>query len=306
MNEGSEGPLCPSISRKRRLVVIPGFLTEPGSLSKAITQSRFAHLDPTSALDERAWLSVTQASVDSDVSVEVMSWASQSVFRMLGEVIMPIIERSLSLASLTQRVDTQLIRAAFKVKEVWSDAVAQSEEAVNRLVHLIQTSPDDEELYLLGHSLGGRIVLKSMMAIAGLEEAHLNSTPYTYPKVSVWAPAISQREVNWELLSTVDLPPEIFFSRADLVLKLCFPLGQAPIKNLGPLELLKITSTIFDRAQQAVGLNGPIDLTHLRYTPTLDLSDQAMTHLGYLWALDDLIGQSVYLSSLRSSGTSPR
>lgn len=279
----------------RRLVIVPGFLTERGALSKLLRGSSLDHLDPTATIDERAWLNAAQVSTAPDVSVEVLSWTSQSLFRMLSEVLAPLINRSFGLG-FPGRVDAQLLRAAFNVKEVWNDAVTQSEEAVQQLVRVIETSPEDESLYLLGHSLGGRIVLKALMNTLG-DRAHLRSSRWV-PRASVWAPAIAQREVNWALLRAAPHPPEILFSQTDLVLKLCFPFGQAAIRDFNLRELLKVAGPLFDPTQHAVGLKGPQGASGLAYAPQLDLSDQRMTHIGYLWAFEALMCRSAYLAAL--------
>ena len=133
-----------------------------------------------------------------------------------------------------------------------------------------------------------------------LQEKVLQSK-YISPLISVWAPAISQCEVNWRLLAGLRRPPEIAFSRHDIVLRMCFPLGQSPLNRLNLIELLTAIGPLFDQTQHAVGLHGPPSEAISSYQlPTLDLSDQQITHLGYLWSIAELMDQSVYLSALRS------
>ena len=154
---------------RRRLIIVPGFLTERGPLSKLLRGSSLDHLDPTATIDERAWLNVARASIDPEVTVEVLSWASQSLFRMLSEALAPIIQYSLSLG-LTGRIDTHLLRSALRVKEVWNDAVTQSEEAVQQLLEIIEISTQSDlgaDLVTIRRGARRRAVLRSPWELRG-------------------------------------------------------------------------------------------------------------------------------------------
>jgi len=65
----SQRSLLQPASRVRRLIIIPGFLTEPGELSKILSGSILSQMGLTSALDELAWLSDAQAVVDPHVQI---------------------------------------------------------------------------------------------------------------------------------------------------------------------------------------------------------------------------------------------
>lgn len=302
-----------------RLIVIPGFLNERDAITRILSRSRevlerVGVDDPTASIDERAWLQAMCRVTDPKVKVEVFSWASQSLAQLVVEVIAPLISLKLDL-SRVMSFDARVAEALLRAKGVWDEAVRQSEASVERLIDRLQAfkrAEPSDEIYLIGHSLGGRIALRVAERLASASthtlldpsaklsadlsapSLHLSTHGHSPIYVSAWAPAISRRELEWESLETYEAPPEIYFSQADSILKLLFPLGQAPIKRAHYLELVKLLGPLFDERQRAVGLIGPGSSAF----PTLDLSEEQMRHAGYLLKVESLMRRSVYLNKL--------
>ena len=137
------------------------------------------------------------------------------------------------------------------------------------------------------------------MALKAIERLSLEGFS-PLPKVVAWAPAISESELSCATLDKTPLPPEIIYSSADIILKFIFPLGQGPRPQVGFLGGLSLISKLLQTRDErrALGLVGPSTHTKNLHTMAQDMSEQKLTHLGYLPAAEYLFKSSHYLCDL--------
>ena len=286
------GPLD-RIESSPTLIVIPGFLTEPHRLAQEHKPSVLDSIDPSALLDRRAWLKSMNAICDDRVNIECFKWGSQSVVHMLTDLVSSLITRSQLLNLGSREFTIKLTQIAQELHSSWREAREEADHSVNSLCERILAAPDPSSLVLIGHSLGARLALKALNQLYQAGETCL-------PKLSAWAPALSLSEMPCHSIAQLNAPPEIIYSRSDLVLKYIFPLGQGPKPQanlLGGLSLIKMLWN-YDETKRAIGLVGPPKDLLLLGELSQDLSDRSMTHLGYLPAAESLFEESPYLSQL--------
>ena len=291
------------------LIIVTGFLTERNAASKALQGSALESLDFTAVLDSRAWLSVARSITRAPVEVSSFEWANQSLFHMISEVLDPfayLLPRRRGRATpppSRQRLDYSVLESSLKARAVWNEAIAQSAPAARALSEHLERALSESagEVHVIGHSLGGRVVLQALTLL--IETCGPEITRRL--KVSAWAPAIARREVSWDILARSINAPEIVLSRADIVLRVLFPLGQLTARDLNPITLLKLAPALLSGEnevegplQRAVGYSGPPEMWLRPERSVIDVSAQSITHLGYLPAFEYVMRQSPELSQL--------
>lgn len=279
-----------SEAAQRVLLIVPGFLTQKGLIGRELEGSPLESIDPTRALDGRAWLNAVTSIVQEDVHVEVFEWESMSVEAILIRILL-LKSRPDGLTSSRGALDPKWLRMAQEVFERWMSVFQECENVTDQLRHKISGYPPSTQLYIMGHSLGGRLVLN---AAQSMPQSQISSI-----KMSAWAPAMYQDEFDWDRGARLPFPPEIIFSRHDYILKFLFPLGQ------GSLGREPWKSRLFNHLKRAfhhtlttspIGLSGPPISSP--YPASRDLTSQKVGHLSYLHAVPDLFRKSVYLSEL--------
>ncbi|MAD60860.1 MAG: hypothetical protein CMH49_04980 [Myxococcales bacterium] len=279
---------------RKTLIIVPGFLTEPHSLARQEQDSAMSCLDPSAVLDRRAWLVVMNQLCHEDIEVINFPWASQSLIELLWSTLGPILGRSRQLSF--EFIKSQLLKSAGGIHDAWTQAHQECDAQVPHLHRLIVEKSSVSDVYVLGHSLGARLALKT------LNDQAVTSKPLNC-RLSAWAPAISQKDLDWSFLAQQRFIPEIAYSQADLVLKLIYPLGQAPRPSGHILDILNLSASLLnqDERKKAVGYIGPPHSTPAVKQFSHDLSLQAVSHLAYLPAAGHLFRSSRYLKDLLPS-----
>ncbi len=272
----------------KSLIVIPGFLTEPHTLARQDQSSAFNKLDPSAALDRRAWELAFQHLTHDDVEVLTFQWASQSAIELLWETLGPILKQARNLS--LDFVKSQLMKSAGDIHDAWTQARTECDAQIQALHELIAERCNLGEVQVIGHSLGARLALKTMHEQA--QQGH--SLDY---KLSAWAPAISLKDLDWERLSRQKYLPEIMYSQADLVLKLIYPLGQGARPSGHMLDIITLLASLMNSnpQKQALGLIGPPSVAASIKQRSIDLSAQNIRHLTYLPSAEYLFKSSQYL-----------
>ena len=173
---------------RKTLIIVPGFLTEPHTLARSKQSSVLSNLDPSAVLDRRAWLTSIKQICHEDVEIVNFNWASQSVIELLWSTLGPVLikARHLSFDFLKSR----LLQSAGEIHNAWTTARNECDAQVPALHSLIADHSKLGEVYVLGHSLGARLALQT------LNHQKEHDKPLEY-RLSVWAPAISQKDLNW-------------------------------------------------------------------------------------------------------------
>ena len=289
--------------RTSTLIVIPGFLTEPHRLAQDHPSKALDTLDPTSYLDRRSWQRSINAVCDDRVNVECFEWGSQSALHVLTELVSPLIARGSPLALSSGKLASRIMQIATELHSSWCAARDEADRAVDDLCSQILSAPKSDRVTIIAHSLGARIALRALDRLYRSGERAL-------PKLSAWAPAISESEMSCEAIAQLAAPPELIYSRADLVLKYIFPLGQGPRPRMSLLGGLNLITTLANSEphKRALGLVGPPTNAPTLASIAQDFTDRPMTHLGYLPAAEYIFHSSLYLSELTraSSNTTLR
>lgn len=278
---------------RRKLLIVPGFLSEQHLLSKALEGSALARIDPTVALDGRAWLLACQAIVDDDVEIDLYDWHSHTIGALLSRSLLPLWRSEAKLALRGKINLSRWLEGAREIHQIWEEAIIESDRAAKQLASTLSSSTDTQQVWLLGHSLGGRISLNVSQ--------YLLQQNSSLPKVSAWAPAIAQSDLDWDLLTQSPLPIECYYSHHDLVLRWLFPLGQTSFGKGSPLIRLPFFLYRAGRkriAHRAVGLDGPPQSVLNQMSAAQDISDLHLNHLSYLPAMLTLFRRSTHLSTL--------
>lgn len=274
------------------LIVIPGFLSEPHALAQQHHESALNQLDPTAFLDRRSWENTLRALCNERVNLIVYQWPGQSATELFLEMLTML----LSQGGRFNQLKHSLLSLAQELYTAWFNAVHACDAQVEDVTHLYQELCAQGEVYVLGHSLGGRLALKAL-------ELHSANPSTRTPKVSAWAPALNSTEMKWTTLNQLKSVPEIMYSQADQVLKLIYPLAQNFQPKMPVMSLLKVLSSILANQShpKAIGLVGPPPTYPMLFKHSIDLTSRQMNHLGYLPSAEYLFGQSRYLGDLRSS-----
>lgn len=105
-----------------------------------------------------------------------------------------------------------------KWRRKWNKAVRNADLNSFVLAGLLQT-PELRGALLVGHSLGGRIVLKASEHLGRLADLSYRGTPARVAGVLALAAAAGQAEIDFELVAKgAESTPEVFFSKYDTVL----------------------------------------------------------------------------------------
>lgn len=167
------------------LIMVPGFFTKP--------------LTPGIIVD-RSWdLGVISICKSHDLNGCVVNWNSGN-----------ILDLNFSVASLYNG------RSLESALRSWRSACDNAEQCAVSLSQYIQTQKSN--VYLLGHSLGGRIALRVA-----------ESLPLT--RLIALAPAIDIHNVDYtSIVRSVAERPAVCYSHRDRVLSTLFTCGQSPHK----------------------------------------------------------------------------
>ena len=276
---------------RKILIIVPGFLTEPHFLARNDQGSVINHLDPSSVLDRRAWSISIKQICHEDVEIINFHWASQSVIDLLCSTLGPLLIKSRHLSF--DFLKSQLLQSAREIHDAWTTACHECDAQIPNLHSLIGDYSKLGDVYVLGHSLGARLALKT------LNKQKDHTEPFNY-RLCVWAPAISQGDLNWSFLEQTKFIPEVMYSQADLVLKLIYPLGHASRPRGHLLDIFSLAGSLMNRVQgqKALGLIGPPSSSPQIKQLSLDLSPQNIRHLTYLSAAEYLFKSSHYLNHL--------
>jgi hypothetical protein len=295
------------------LIMIPGFLSEQPSYSQWIkdyshlvyqndtsdqVQSKrlWDQLDPLSAFDARGWEEILKIFVIEHklaMSVEVFNWPAQSIFSVLFDQIKNMRHQWASISSMQQLSKMILFNTANKIQKIWSEAYQAASDCSILLTeqckyHISQ----GKKVYVIGHSLGGMMLLKS----ATQWQAH--GIDLTQIKGSAWAPAITRKETDFSVLSTLNHPIEIVYSEHDKVLKHLFALGKLPpLSGIPLLDLPVILIALAQRDPQEMAL-GYLGSDPIYQAHDLNVSHLSLGHLDYLYYLPQLWSLSRVLPSI--------
>lgn len=234
------------------LIFVPGFFTEP--------------LNRNSPID-RSWdTQIKQICVSENVSGVLVRWPSGNIF-------------SLDIRA-RDFLDTRALQTTLNA---WGSAYTQSEIYTERIAQLIRSIQGG--VILMGHSLGGKIVLKI---------AEQFPSP-NLQKVIALAPALEVSKFDFrEAARSVPTKPIICYSAKDRVLSLIFACGQSQNLLLTTLQNIRanprvalhaLSGVIEQRAlHPAIGLVGvPKEFSHLYTT-----HDSRLRHYEYCRYTTDL------------------
>lgn len=298
---------------KSKVLLIPGFLTEPitskmmeskmmGSQNKSPPKNQekivnsdlfnaFDSIDPTKVLDARGWQIEVRKMIDMDqCQLNCFDWASQNLIELIAQSTQLIYQQR-------NRLSFNLIDVAhslgFNIYQTWKKAILQADQSVERLYQQISTYAEEDPhspIYVIGHSLGGRIALRLAMMLAQ-QPIEVNV------KISSWAPAIDQSDLDWQGLSMLDSPPEIFYTENDLILKYLYKLGQTKLSGIKTLDGLTLMAALAQQSR-AVGLIGADPSYETIHQHGLE--DTSIGHLTYLSEMPIIFKKSNYLKELQS------
>lgn len=276
----SPKPTPPSAVNAPIALLVPGFLTQTHTLLPN-------DLDPTRALDARAWVLEATKAIPEGVSarVECFEWGSKKLMEVLKDMLLPL------LKSVDFRPE-RLLKSALNLKNAWHSAEEEADKSAPRLLaHLraLRAAHPSAPIYVIAHSLGGR------MAIRACEQMAREGEPISDLYVSTLAAAIDKRAVDWARLAALPSPPEVVFSAHDQVLKYLFKLATATITGIPFIDLPVITMAYL-KGPDAAGLVGPGD--DYPKGLALDVSDSHIGHLAYLSELPAIFAKSRYLKAL--------
>ena len=183
---------------------------------------------------------------------------------------------------------------AREIQQTWRRAEREADASAERLYQEVATQLQAEPsrpVYVIGHSLGGRITLRlaELIAQRPLEgEVH----------ISAWAPAIKSDALNWEALCALPSPPEVLFSEHDAVLRYFFKLGDVSLSGF-PFVDLPMLSIQLIKDSKALGLTGDVPAPHAYPAERLvNISERKVGHLDYLTVATELIAASPLLKPL--------
>lgn len=237
------------------LIFIPGFFTRP--LTKGVTI-------------DRTWdTQVLKVCETYDLNGMVVRWDSGNIFDL-----------DLSIQSIT---NSQTLQSMLRS---WRNAYDASNMHVRQMVEYISSIP--QPIYLVGHSLGGKIALQI---------AEYSSLP-NIDKLLALAPAISAKNVNYQsIAASVNNKPIVCHSNRDRVLSILFPCGQSQdilldaVSNMrvNPKATLKYVAELLQNRSDdtALGLLG-VPQEHLaifRSIQTRFRHAEYSHNLEYLWRI---------------------
>lgn len=294
----------PQPKRSARVILIPGFLTEPITMrlfkgqrgapeapdrASGLPLEALDTFDPTKALDARAWrVEFLKVIGGGPHTVTCFDWASQNLIELIAQCGGVIYSQRRRLSLNVLDIAHEL---GMTVYQTWREATHQADKSVTplyeQLVALSDEAPD-QVIDLIGHSLGARVALRLAERLA--------EQPVRAPvRISAWAPAINQGELNWGLISELASPPEVFYTRGDLILKYLFKLGETSLSGIKPIDVLSLTASMAKQSR-AVGLIGAGEGYPTQLQISLD--DTPIGHLSYLSEMPTLFERSRHLSSL--------
>ena len=276
---------------RKTLIIIPGFLTEPHSLARQEQDSALSCLDPSAVLDRRAWSVVMNQLCHENVDIVSFHWASQSAIELLWSTLGPILSKAQHLSF--DFLKSQLLKSAGDIHDAWTHACQECDAQVPNLHRLIVEKSSMSDVYVLGHSLGARLALKTL-------NHQMKSSQRLAYRLSAWAPAISQKDLDWSFLAQQHFVPEIAYSQADLVLKLIYPIVQSFRPSGHILDILSLVRSLLnqDDEKKAIGYIGPPHSIPKISQFSLNLSAQHVRHMTYLPTADYLFKSSYYLKDL--------
>jgi hypothetical protein len=120
------------------------------------------------------------------------------------------------------------ILGTYKLAQLIRNWRTAKKEAERTASELAATLPKDKEILLVGHSLGGRIALRTKELLASSKNDYLVSA-------IAMAPALSSGDMDHSVFHTHEAPEgEVFFSRHDRILSLAYRLGElSPRRAIG-------------------------------------------------------------------------
>ena len=298
-------------SARHHVLLVPGFLTEPPAWSMSKRRSKktsplidrinIDHLDPMSTWDARGWTEALRLALPEEVSLETIDWPSQSLISLIQDVLAPLLRHPLNISQLKRLPTGVLSQTLIALQEMWSQATLATDIAsieladdISARLQSTQGEAHPPTFDLIGHSLGGRVILK---VCERLQAQDLPSAQLDRLRWSAWAPAVRLDQLKFKEFSRLSYPPEVMFSAHDHVLKYLFPLGGlAPLTGLPiidvPRALLAMTHQPPER--RPLGLVGPPDETCL----ALDMSSLQFGHFDYFLDIPLLLKRSQTLSKI--------
>ena len=296
------------------VIVIPGFLTEPitrklqaspvekgsggGTLSELLNMlplSFLDDLDPTKALDARAWVLEMRAAVDPQHSLECFEWASESLVELVVNSVGHLFE--LRRGAFKKMAPAALMKIAYELHNAWGRAEREADQSAERLYQHVEAHAQahpEQPIYLIGHSLGARLTLRFAERLA--ERPIMAGGRAAEVHMSAWAPAINSDALAWEHLVSLPHPPEVLFSSHDLVLKHMFPLGAMSFSNIPLIDIPMLGAQLM-KASKALGLTGQAPSSYPQ-ARLINVSERSIGHLAYLDHASDLIAASPVLKPL--------
>ena len=303
------------------LLIVPGFLTEQaspnlsstsGQLEKIVHQvdqyaSKRGRRAPFEILDVRGWQNIANQSTLSSVSTELFHWPSQNLIKIIQNQLFPFFKDTFTSIQTPHTLSQASYKRLIQFHATWSQALTDADQSIPRLYQHIQKHlsrlPPSYSIIILGHSLGGRIILKAF----DLCRQKLDVKQFNRLQWVAWAPAIIQNELPASFFSSTSSLKlqknqlELSYSDHDHILRYLFPLGRISLSGVMGLDLAQIALIMLKESKkpsQVIGaqgiLNPPLNFQQI------NLSHQGIGHFDYLPYFQTIAQQSPILKPLLS------
>ena len=226
------------------------------------------------------------------VTLDMFIWPSGHILQLMSELFAQIKWNSVTrdFKSLITQTGKELIQSSHRA---WRSARnAADDESRDLLDHILNRVTQGQVLHVIGHSLGGRMILRAMETDNESRKAVLNLVEKKQLTLNAWAPAITNLDLHFENLS-VQYYPELIYSQNDWVLKNIFPLGELPYPAEPlidiPWNVLKHSRSNryhalgYDPTTYSPNRTVQVELTHLDYIPNFKLTCVHSRNLSQLY-----------------------
>lgn len=197
---------------KKHVILIPGFLTEKRALNHGIHD-----IDDIGHLKICDWYRhFLNMPLSFNANVYYFNWPSQSIHSALQAIGKKLLSIGLNL-SLGPFIPP-VLQIFQSLQTPWNDAVEMADLQAKQLMEDILSL--DGEVFIIGHSLGGRIATRLLEVQEQLDVKKLY--------IASLAPAISERELIITQKKEA-IKHEIFYSKYDMILRFIFRAGESSL-----------------------------------------------------------------------------